>query len=201
MSSTGEGSTVQRRLRGDVNDHRIGNVILARSLSLVKPGPDGHVQHDWAGYPPTRPVRPITVPRQPPRRPPRLRYFASRNVTSAATRHASAHAPASARCSSAYRRACLGESWPGRQPLCQREVMPRQRIGSDGIGDVRADRVMVQPVLGRVAGASGLNQPFARAAYECLARRGACPASHPGQLVEREWLARGAQDAQPVHQR
>jgi hypothetical protein len=76
--------------------------------------------------------------------------------------------------------------------------MPAERNRADRLGDLRADRVMVQPILGHGAIAPAHDEELARATQERSSLCLAGPRGHGAQFVERERLARGAQDAEAV---
>jgi hypothetical protein len=87
---------------------------------------------------------------------------------------------------------------PDREPMRQRAVIPAKRSRADCLCDLPADRIVVQPVLGHGAVAATLDEELARATHERPPLRFAGPAGHGTQLVERERLARGAQDTKAI---
>jgi hypothetical protein len=96
-------------------------------------------------------------------------------------------------------------SLPGRWPRCvpsrQRSMMRAERVVSDGLCDVSADRVVVQPVLELPSRPLGLDEQLLRRAHPRPALRVAAPVSHRADLVERERLASGTQDPEARHDR
>src|SRR6185503_6376996 len=86
---------------------------------------------------------------------------------------------------------------PARELARQGRVMTSRDRRTDLLEDVRADRIVVQAVLRHVA-APALDQKLERGMLERLSLRRLAPAGHGGDLVERQRLARGAQNAEPT---
>src|SRR5262245_38692463 len=77
-------------------------------------------------------------------------------------------------------------------------MMLRQPGRTNRTGDVRADRVVLQPVFACTIRPLGLYEQLHRAAGEVVTLDLASAARHDLELVERQRLAGGAQDPQAV---
>ena len=93
----------------------------------------------------------------------------------------------------------LRRRWPRREPLGQRAVVAAERDIADRLGDVRADRIVVQPVLALSIRPRGVNQNLLGPTQERPSRRVPGPGSHGTELIECERLARRAQDPESLH--
>ena len=93
----------------------------------------------------------------------------------------------------------LRGSRPRREPLGQRAVVAAERDIADRLRDVRADRVVVQPVLALSIRPLGLDQNLLGPTQERPSRRVPGPGGHGTELIERERLASRAQDPEALH--